>query len=106
MTRDFSVAGADMALCVLSLPELLQRSHDIRGVEIPKDISEMISPQNTLVLLNKSDLLSSQQVVQADDVANRLKETLGIEKVWPVSISTQAGFPTFIQEFGDLLKDR
>ncbi|KAI0685991.1 tRNA modification GTPase TrmE [Cytidiella melzeri] len=100
-----AVSDADIALCVLSLPELLHEPGSAQ-VTIPESISSMITPHNTLVLLNKSDMVPSAVPSEFDDVVLQLKQLMKINNAWVVSISTQAGFSTFLQEFGNMLKSR
>ncbi|KAI0092537.1 hypothetical protein BDY19DRAFT_990252 [Irpex rosettiformis] len=106
LTRHRSVNNADVVLCVLSLPELLQGS-TAASVRIPEDISAMILRENTLVLLNKRDLLApSEESPHINSIVEHIKQTLGVDNVWTVSISNQTGFAEFLKGFGKILKDR
>jgi hypothetical protein len=100
------VFDADIALCVLSLPELL-RASESGQVILPDSISTIIpKAEDTLVLLNKNDLLSPVQLSRMDDIVAEIKKAFGVDHVWAVSIGTQSGFKSFLQEFGDILKNR
>lgn len=105
LTLSFSVNDADIALCVLSLPELLG---DLKSGQmvIPEGISTLILKDNTLVLLNKIDLLSLEDHLKINDAIDQLKKLLGVEQLWTVSINTQDGFTAFLQDFGGILKNR
>ena len=96
---------ADIALCVLSIPELLQDS-TATGLRLPENISEMIHQQNTLVLLNKSDLISPEKQHPVDNIVEQIKQTSKVDNVWAISINTRSGFTDFLNDFAEILKSR
>ena len=97
--------GADIALCVLSIPELLQDSMATR-LRLPENISAMICQQDTLVLLNKSDLVSPETQPQVDNIVEQIKRTSKVDNVWEISINTRAGFTHFLNDFAEILRSR
>ena len=97
--------GADIALCVLSIPELLQDFMATR-LRLPENISAMIRQQNTLVLLNKSDLVSPEKQPQVDNIIEQIKGTSKVDSIWAISINTRAGFTHFLNDFAEILKNR
>lgn len=105
LTLMSSVNDADIALCVLSLPELLEGLKYGRML-LPEGISALIPKDNTLVLLNKTDLLFLEDHLKVNDTIDQLKKLLGVEHLWTVSINTQDGFAAFLQDFGGILKNR
>lgn len=99
---------ADISLCVLSIPEL---RHSVEGnglaspLYIPEDIKSKISPDKTLLLLNKSDL-GPLNPDAMNTLVSQLAHSLGVPHVWAVSLTTSTGVDSFLKEFGDVLKTR
>lgn len=94
ITWPYSVASADISLCVLSLPDVLSGS-------IPTSIKELITP-NTLLLLNKTDITDDKQPPSADPSA----ALPASEHRWQVSVNTGAGMKSFLDDFVHVLRDR
>ncbi len=93
------VAGSDIALCVLSIPELLQST----PLCVSDDLMSTISPEKTVVLLNKADLAPSCDL---HALASEVMKVLKVPYVWPASLTTSCGVDSFLREFGDVLKER
>ncbi|KZT20670.1 tRNA modification GTPase GTPBP3 [Neolentinus lepideus HHB14362 ss-1] len=90
------VLGADVALCVLSLPEALHRKDGgERCLKVPPMLEPLITP-STFFLLNKIDLVPSPTDVN------------GIEfnRSWTVSLSTGFGTKNFLDGFARALRER
>ncbi|OCH95896.1 tRNA modification GTPase TrmE [Obba rivulosa] len=97
-----TVETADVALCVLSLPEVLKsapNSAQSATIHLPSSIEPLLSTDNTFVLLNKVDLVPPSQVDAA------LQHLEG-RKAWTVSLGTGEGTHTFLQNFGKALQER
>ena len=86
-----SIQEADVSLCVLSLPDV------IRTGGLPPPVEPLMT-FNTLVLLNKQDL-----VVQAELRPYTVKQ---IQNSWNVSLATGAGMSDFMEGLGKVLKQR
>ncbi|KAF7792098.1 hypothetical protein EIP86_003128 [Pleurotus ostreatoroseus] len=95
-----SVVSSDIALCVLSIPELLQST---TPPCIPTDIKSIISPEKTVILLNKSDLVPSCDL---RSLRSEIMRVLNVSYVWTASLTTSRGVDSFLREFGDVLKER
>lgn len=105
LSHSCRVSDADIALCVLSLPDILE---DAEGgsLKIPENVSPMLAGDKTIMLLNKADLLAPSDIPRSDCIVSSIEQDFGVEKAWMVSISTRAGIATFLREFGDILKKR
>ena len=88
------MADSDVALCVLSLSEILIDD----GILLPDYVRDLISP-STFVLLNKTDLCSPQDKLRAQRALSNCAA------VWAVSLNTGEGLGAFIGEFGRKLND-
>lgn len=107
----FSVANADIALCVLSISDVLRASAsstDSEALEIqhPSELSPLISSDNTFLLLNKSDLLRDLDPTLLQTLAKRAGRALGIPKAWVVSLDTSAGTDEFLSDLSTILRQR
>jgi len=91
-----SVKTSDIALCVLSIPELV--SND--GKVIIEDTVRELIDSSTYVLLNKADMSDEAQIALAK---GSLPECAG---TWAVSISTGDGLEEFVDSFGRMLNQR
>lgn len=85
------VQGADVSLCVLSLPEVLT---DESRVEIPPTLEPLVGP-DTFVLLNKQDLTHSIPF-----------SIIGDRQSWAVSLATGEGTKEFLDGFAEALRKR
>lgn len=85
---------------MLSLPEILNRDPKSgqAAVHIPPSIKHLLS-DNTFLLLNKVDLVSSSEV-------DATLQGLGAHKAWTVSLNTGEGTHSFLQSFGKALQER
>ncbi|KAF9004780.1 hypothetical protein BDQ17DRAFT_1473977, partial [Cyathus striatus] len=83
-----AVKEADIALCVLSLPDAATPSG---GLNIPEELKALVTPE-TFFLLNKSDLASSSHVP--------------LERAWIASLQTGQGTQDFLTGFGERLKKK
>ena len=129
-----SVKNADVALCVLPLPEVLvplssSSSPSQLDLQIPPNIQSLITP-HTIFLLNKSDLVShilpptlsttssffvsppnapSHQVDEGYSTAH-LKlvpsDTSESSQAWLTSLVTNQGTHEFVQGLAEALKSR
>ena len=99
------MSDADVALCVLALPEVV-RALDRGDHETLENLASIAPANKTIALLNKTDLLDTTELSQCAGVAKRLKEVLGADKAWLVSMNTHDGVSTFLRELGDMLMKR
>lgn len=83
--------GADVSLCVLSLPEVLT---DESRVAIPPTLEPLVGP-DTFVLLNKQDLTDSVPL-----------SIIGDRQSWAVSLATGEGTKEFLDGFAEALRKR
>ncbi|KAJ3554797.1 hypothetical protein NM688_g2919 [Phlebia brevispora] len=100
------IANSDIALCVLSIPELLESGQDkgpTKPLLIPDDIRSNIAPEKTVVLLNKTDLAPANVL---RSLQSNVTKMLNVPRVWVVSLTTSSGVDRFVREFGDVLKER
>lgn len=95
-----------MALCVLSLAEIFAESE--RNLKIPEDLTSLISRESTMMLLNKSDLLtpSTGSDLGAENIVQRVTHALGVKHAWVVSIDRNVGINMFLRDLGKILKER
>lgn len=92
-----SVETADIALCVLSLPDVLQGEEQLR-VQIPPTLASMITPE-TVFLFNKSDLVPVP--IPQDGIRQSINA-----HAWVASMNTGAGTKELLEGMGQLLQDR
>jgi len=95
-----AIENADIRLCVLSLSEMKSRltSNSTWTDLFPEELRPLITPQNTYLLLNKSDLVDCvtiQCVPRQDDI-----------RAWPVSLSTGSGTKDFLNGLQNALRER
>ncbi|KAJ8697649.1 mitochondrial splicing system protein [Pleurotus ostreatus] len=126
-----AVQDADVSICVLSLPEMLnsvvspskgkslEAAEHQRVPQIPSSVASLIT-ENTCFLLNKADLLDSTIPTASLGVASQLleramgKEANGEkmeaaarwENIWAVSLQNGKGTEEFLQSFAKSLKHR
>ncbi|EJF63061.1 tRNA modification GTPase TrmE [Dichomitus squalens LYAD-421 SS1] len=87
------VQSADVSLCVLSAPEVVVSS---AASGTPLNIPPTVVPlmkDDTIVLLNKVDLLPSSLSLPSAPA----------QATWGVSLSTGQGTQTFLEQFGEIL---
>ncbi|THH33812.1 hypothetical protein EUX98_g484 [Antrodiella citrinella] len=95
------VAAADISLCVLPLPDLLQAlSLGIPGIS--PALSSMILKERSYVLLNKADLITP---ASGTDLTVLL-DSLHVPKAWIVSLTTGDGVKEFLNGLGETLRER
>ncbi|KAI0786462.1 tRNA modification GTPase GTPBP3 [Abortiporus biennis] len=92
------ITNADVALCILPIPDV----YDGRDISMPPELSSMISRNDTYFLFNKSDLLQSSSVKNLEISV----PSLNASGVWIVSLTTGAGISKFLKEFGHALQQR
>lgn len=85
-----SVASSDIALCVLSFPDVLS------GLIDPKILS-LITPQ-TLILLNKLDLAAGPSPISTAQMPSEMQ--------WRASLNSGLGLESFLEGFSKVLKER
>lgn len=98
----YRVENADIALCVLSLPEVVGPAIQERSgtLDFPQSVAPLITPK-TFVLLNKTDL------VPPDTVRRIIHSSLSrTNKTWAVSLSNDEGTQAFMDGFADALKNQ
>ncbi|KDQ28790.1 hypothetical protein PLEOSDRAFT_1039110 [Pleurotus ostreatus PC15] len=109
-----AVQDADVSICVLSLPEMLN------SVASPSKGKTSLITENTCFLLNKADLLDSTIATASLGVVSQLLEratgkeangkkmeaTTRWENVWAVSLQNGKGTEEFLQSFAKSLKQR
>ncbi|KAG9219502.1 hypothetical protein CCMSSC00406_0005396 [Pleurotus cornucopiae] len=126
-----AVQAADVSICVLSLPEMLNsaaspsKRKSLEAAEhqsmpqIPSSVASLIT-QNTCFLLNKADLLDSTIATTSLGVVSQVLEratgkeadgekmeaTARWENVWTVSLQNGKGTEEFLQSFAKSLKHR
>ena len=98
-----SIKDADISLCVLPLPEILNTSGE--EINIPQSVRPLIT-KDTYFLLNKSDLVSPNP-----DTIRTLNQSLAelcdsqtVDRTWTASITTGAGTHTFVEGLARGLK--
>jgi len=94
------VQTSDVRLCVLSLSELQGAFSTIDLADVaPEYVKPLLSPENTCILLNKSDLGKS-----------KIPETITFAgeplPFWVVSLTEGAGTKSFLDNLQRYLKDR
>lgn len=95
------VQGADVSLCVLSLPEILQqRSAEQFEVTIPPAVSSLIG-RDTFILLNKMDAVDLTHIP-----LDHLHTSIGTEQAWSVSLTTGECTHAFLDNFAQALQQR
>lgn len=80
----FSAAAADLTICVLSLPDVLNSP-------VQQDIRNLIKP-NTVILLNKSDLVMEKPAKLPGGLVSHEPQLC-----WQASVARGTGMPEFIE---------
>lgn len=98
------VKSADVALCVLSLPDILQydspsETSSIKAT-IPDSVASLISP-NTFLLLNKVD-----QIERSPELVQSVMTDVGVTRAWDISLATGEGTQMFMERFAEALRER
>ncbi|KAF9468779.1 tRNA modification GTPase TrmE, partial [Collybia nuda] len=93
-----AVQTANISLCVLSLPEVLEFASDGPQLRIPKALKQLITP-NTHFLFNKSDLLKSP-------ISSQALCSLTGKPAWTASLTTGEGLTKFLEGFSVALQNR
>ncbi|KZT12620.1 tRNA modification GTPase TrmE [Laetiporus sulphureus 93-53] len=93
------VKSADVALCVLSLPDIVGDNESQSSVRIPQSVAPLITSE-TYLLLNKTDMVDV-----TPERINCIRDAAGAAKAWAVSLTTNKGTQGFLDGFaGALLK--
>ena len=87
-----SVESADVALCVLSSPEVVSNS---KGIQYPPALAPLIK-DDTFILYNKTDLLAPSTP----------PPNAQFQKHWLVSLETGQGVQAFMDGFGAALQKK
>ncbi|CCM04020.1 uncharacterized protein FIBRA_06177 [Fibroporia radiculosa] len=97
-----AVESADVALCVLSLPDILQDLPlpDISPCTTVPSVSSMIK-RDTFVLFNKTDMVDV-----ASPEVQHIMSAVNARNIWPISLTTGEGADTFLDEFARALRER
>ena len=91
-----SIQSADVSLCVLSAPEVIVGSPDSgSSLNIPPTVAPLLK-EDTILLLNKIDLLPSSVPLPSSP----------FPATWGVSLGTGRGTQTFMKQFGETLRQR
>ena len=91
-----SIQSADVSLCVLSAPEVVVGSPDSgSSLNIPPTVAPLLK-EDTILLLNKIDLLPSSVPLPSSP----------FPATWGVSLGTGRGTQTFMKQFGETLRQR
>lgn len=99
----YRVKDADIALCVLSLPDALSTlPRSEMEISIPAELTGLITAQ-TLFLLNKADLLPD---ISVENVTVRVRGMADVFPAWIASISTGAGMADFLADLGTAVNSR
>ncbi|KAL4261913.1 TRAFAC class TrmE-Era-EngA-EngB-Septin-like GTPase superfamily protein [Pleurotus pulmonarius] len=119
-----AVQAADVSICVLSLPEMLNiavspskslEDSALQSVpQIPSSVASLIAP-NTYFLLNKADLLDStsslgvarqslERAMGEEANGEKMEATARWENVWAVSLQNGKGTEEFMESFAKSLK--
>lgn len=106
---DCSVQEADIKLCVLSLPDLLETENN---AVLPDAVQSLLDP-DTFLLLNKADLACSTPVKTEekdllDAALTRLRRGRGdrLSQAWVTSLATGGGTQEFMTGLVMALKHR
>ncbi|CAG8679681.1 4172_t:CDS:2, partial [Acaulospora colombiana] len=113
-----AVRDADIALCVVSIPEMERRHSNQSGGESllaqwPAEIQALLTEQ-TMVLFNKVDL-AARSAPQDQHLARSLEGAWGAEikanstrspTHWAASVTTGEGMKEFIKGFSQAIKER
>lgn len=115
--------NADVSICVLSLPDLLEESTSDSKQNPAHSWRDLVSP-DTYFLFNKSDLVASAISGDSADVGALYKRVSGVSsgkvekhspnnatreplgKAWTASLATGAGADQFLAGFGEALQHR
>lgn len=89
---------ADVSLCVLSLPEVIERTPSGPQLRIPKALQPLLTP-DTYFLFNKSDLLESP-------ISPEALSSLTGQPSWAASLATGEGSTNFLGGFSKALQNR
>lgn len=92
------VRSANVSICVLPLPEVLEQTTDGPRIRIPQSLSPFITA-DTFYLFNKSDLLPF-------NITSDMSPLLSAKVAWTVSMSTGDGAVDFLDSFAQSLTDR
>lgn len=101
LTEGESLKQADLRLCVISLSDLLvdtRTSHDFL-----REYRSLITPES-LLLLNKSDLVESDAVME--DSLKAIIGAFGCKYSRIISITTGIGLSAFVDDLSNLVRDR
>jgi tRNA modification GTPase len=90
------VESSDIKICLLSLDQ---------GVTTIDPIIQQVIDQNTYLILNKEDMVSSSKSELAQ-LVKKLEQETGARKVWTMSCSTGQGVDAFLKEMIDILKQK
>ncbi|PPQ70478.1 hypothetical protein CVT24_013285 [Panaeolus cyanescens] len=95
--------GADVKLCVLPLPDVLDPSStpDKTIINIPEAVAPLLT-QDSHILLNKSDLVPSINMTTVS-----IKNVPGLDltgRVWAGSVSNGTGMAAFTESFSSSIK--
>ena len=105
-----SVADSDIALCVLSVSDIVIdagcNSPAHINLSIPEDVCREIVPEKTCVLLNKMDLTLSQDSSHIRALEASVAASLGVAHIWTISLTASTGVDSFLRNFGDVLRQR
>lgn len=93
-----AVRSANVSICVLSLPDVIEQSSDGPRICIPRSLSSFITSE-TFFLFNKSDLVTFK--ISAD-----MSPLLSTQMAWTASLSTGNGVVDFLAGLARSLKDR
>ncbi|TFK56232.1 tRNA modification GTPase GTPBP3 [Heliocybe sulcata] len=90
------VQAADVALCVLSLPEVIETAQGGEPcLRIPPTLEPLVTP-DTFILFNKTDLVSIPTEVRG----------LEARRSWTVSLTKGEGMKEFMEGFARALRER
>ncbi|KAF5363775.1 hypothetical protein D9756_000881 [Leucocoprinus leucothites] len=106
-----AIKEADVALCVLSLPDILVPNHDSMdptyAIRLPEAILDLVAVPSTYFVLNKADLLDQDLTSinlafqQLDDSGPASVHPLLLnDRTWIMSLSKQEGTSQFLEHFG------
>jgi tRNA modification GTPase len=90
------VESSDIKICLLSLDE---------GVTTIDPIIQQVIDQNTYLILNKEDAISTSKSELAQ-LVKKLEQETGAKKVWTMSCSTGQGVDAFLKQMIDILKQK
>ncbi|CAG8433334.1 13065_t:CDS:10 [Ambispora gerdemannii] len=107
------IMTADIKICILSLPEILNNNEkenfNMSFKAFDEPIIKNSIDKDTLLILNKKDLVNNEnhhEMIMIPQLEQNIRELFGTNPAWEVSCVTGEGMQEFLTGFLDLIKDK